>query len=234
MSKFVSTSNSLGEQTLYHAIPGEPRGEAIETSAHYGMPILPPERAKLGMPADAHTPLVFAATCLNKALAFAMPKGGGKLFNYTVDAANTEIIMACDRENFMARPIDATIYSFPADGFVQLPNAQHQSVSTTPVPFSKTKIVSKFGSMEDLMRGGLQIFTIDGNYKSLDGDATVDGLGKTDNDSDMMPQLAALIKSGKVIWENQSRGLNPNAKLAEMLGVTLAAVRRKPKRAPGL
>jgi hypothetical protein len=234
MTKFVSSSNSLAAQTLYHGMPWAPRGDAITPSDMWGATLSPAELAMLGMAADEHAPLLFAATTLNKALPYAIIKGNGKLFNQSIDSANAEIVVACDRGTFMAQPVNATIFSFPGDGFMKLPNFQHQGVSAHSVPFSKTKIALKANSMDDLMRAGLQIFTFNGPYASLEGDAAVDKLRKADNDAGTTSQLATLLKSGKVIWENQTRGLNPNAKLAEMMGIKLAAVRRTRQPAPGL
>ena len=221
MSKFVSSH----PQTLYHSIPGRPRGDAIETSSNYGATLLPAERKKLGMLPDKKTPLVFAATCLGKALAFAIPKGE-KLFNHSVDAANAEIVIASNRKDFMAHPINATIFSFSAKDFVQLPNMQHQSVSTMPVPFSKTTEALKVSSVEDLMRAGLQIFSFEEKAVTLHD--SVDGaklLGYKD-DIELMATLGELVKSGRAVWENHARGIGANPKLAEMMGMKMPMPRQ--------
>jgi len=235
MSKFVPSFPDKAEPTLYHAIPGKPRGNEIAASSNYGALILPAEREKLGMPPDEQTPLVFAATRLGKALAFAIPKGE-KLFNTSIESAGAEIVIATNRDNFMKQPIDATVYSFPGTGFVQLPNMQHQSVSTQSVPFSRTKEAAKLNSMDDLMRAGLQVFSFREDFKTVHGSAEAAKLNGAKNDTELMATMAGLIKSGKVVWENQARGINPNPKLAKMMEAPAAVPRKAaPKtRRPGV
>lgn len=218
MSQFVPSFPDKQEHTLYHAIPGKPHGDAITASANYGATIPPAERKKLGMPPDEQTPLVFAATKLGKALAFAIPKGK-KLFNTGIEAAGAEIVIATNRDNFMKQPIDATVYSFPGNGFVHLSNMQHQSVSTKPVPFSQTQEALKAKSIHDLMRAGLQVFSFKEDFKTVHSSTDATKLNSAKNDPELMATLAGLIKSGKVVWENQARGINPNAKLGEMMGM---------------
>ena len=85
--------------------------------------------------------------------------------------------------------------------------------------------------MDDTMRAGLQIFTFSGNYAALDNDPHAVRLEQSKNDAELIPILAGLVKSGKIIWENQARGINPNSRLAEMMGIKL---QRQPRRQPGL
>ena len=213
-------------QMLYHAIPGNPEGDYIRTSANYGAEILPEERQKLGMTPDEHTPLVFAATTLGKALAFTSIKGEA-LFNDTIDSANAEILVACGRDNFMKRQRDATVYALPDTGFVQLPNMQSQSVSTRPVPFSATTAVVKIENANDMMRAGLQIFTFKEDCRTVRESGAEKQLLQS-GDKGLATALADAVKSGKLVWENNNRGINPNAALAKQMGIQLKTA-TKPK-----
>jgi hypothetical protein len=134
----------------------------------------------------------------------------------------------------MKQPIDATVYSFPGNGFVQLPNMQNQSVSTKPVPFSNTKQALKAKSIDDLMGAGLQVFSFKENFQALGKDADAAKLGAAKTDPQLMATLASLIKSGKVVWENRERGINPNKKLGEMMGDPRPPRQKAAAKRPGM
>jgi hypothetical protein len=219
MSKFIPTTQRI----LYHAIPHAPEGNAIRTSLNWGMNILPPEREKLGIRPDEHPPLLFAATQLGKALAYAIEKGQGRLCCLTINSIGTEILIAGDRKNFMSRPRHATIYSFSDKGFVNLPNAQHQSVSKNPLPFSETAIACKINSIEDIMRAGLQIFTFKEGAAAIYEDKDAIKIRDAKSPQETLEILTALIACGKVVWENNARNIHPNAALAKQLGIKLKA-----------
>ncbi len=226
-------SRFLPQKMLFHAIPCAPQGEAITTSINYGADIPAAEREKLGMPPDEQTPLVFAATNLDKALAFTIIKGE-KLFNTFVDSAQAEIAVVVDREKFMSRERNATIFTFPDDGFVQLLNCQNQSVSTKAVPFAKTEVAATIKSAKDMMRHGLQIFSFEKSFGDTYGDKDAEKLSAAKDDKEMLGTLSQLVKSGKVVWENHARNINPNPALAETMGLSkpLPAPRVKRTRDP--
>ena len=232
MSKFVRTSG-----ILYHAIPGRQEGSHIRPSSNYGAEIPEAEREKLGIPADGHTPLVFAATTFGKAVAFTIIKGE-KLFNSSIGPAHTEIAVVCDSEKFMSRSRDATIYALPDTGFVQLTNMQNQSVSTQPVPFAATKGVAKIKSADDMMRAGLQIFSLKEDFSTVYESNAAEKLNQASPET-MLVVLAGLIRSGAIVWENNDCGINPNTSLAQQMGIKIktpaAAVTQKrtsPKQRP--
>ncbi len=202
-------SRFLPQKTLFHAIPGVPEGDAIKTSANYGADIPATVRTLLGMPPDEQTPLVFAATNLDKALAFTIIKGE-KLFNTFVESAQTEIAVVVDREKFMSRERDATIFSFPDEGFVRLPHYQNQSVSTKAVPFAKTEVAATIKNADDMMRHGLQIFSFEKSFGDLFGDKDAEKLSAAKSDKEMLDTLSQLVKSGTIVWENRARNINPN------------------------
>ena len=238
VNKFVYASASLPTfGILYHAIPGREEGAYIKTGSNYGAEIPETEREKLGIPADGHTPLVFAATTFDKAVAFTIIKGE-KLFNSSIGSAETEIAVVCAREKFMSRPRDATIYALPDTGFVQLTNVQNQSVSTQPVPFTATKEVAKIKSADDMMRAGLQIFSFKGDFSTVYESDAAKKLNQASPEA-MPVVLAGLIRSGTIVWENNDRGINPNTSLAQLMGIKIktpsAAVTQKktsPKQRP--
>jgi hypothetical protein len=219
MSKFIGQKIDAPPM-LFHAIPGKAMGSFINPSANWGMEILPVERGKLGIGPNDHPPLVFAATQIGKALAFAIEKGQGRLMNATIDSAGAEILIAGDRDNFMSRPREATIYTFPGRDFVELPNAQNQSVSLKAVPFSETKTAIKINNIEDTMRAGLQVFTLKECAEAVYKDQDAAKLTGAKSNKELLEVMGSLIRSGKVVWENARRSVNPNPALAKLLGIS--------------
>ncbi len=206
-------SRFLKQKMLFHAIPWAPEGDSIRTSINYGAHIPGAVREKLGMPPEEHTPLVFAATTLGKALAFTHEKGEA-LFNQSIGAEQAEILVVCNRDAFMQRVRDARVYTFAGTGFTQLPNAQNQCVSTKPVPFAAAKEILQIKSAEDMMRAGLQIFSFKEDFH---------GASKLlEREDGTQAPLKDLVKSGQLVWENHARGINPNYAVAKELGLPAA------------
>lgn len=130
------------EGVVYHCIPVKPEGDHIRTSSNYGMTISPEVRARIGMPPEEHTPLVFAATHITKAMAFGFQGTlGEKILNSSIEGSEGEMVLACDREKLMSRVRDITIYEIPKKDFVTLEYADRQAVSINPVPFDEARIV---------------------------------------------------------------------------------------------
>lgn len=215
--------NAAAQRVLYHCIPVAPQGDAIHASTNYGTTIPPEVREKLGM-GEGQVPLVFAATHFSKALAFAMPRGQG-ILNCAIPGTEAELYIGCDRDNMLAKKLDATFFSFSDEGFVQLPNAERQSVALNAVPFSRTTEVLKARSLQDLMRAGLQILqfreTSQALYKGNFDDNLLMRIMKERGQPDMFKCMGDLIKEGTLVWENKAAGLNPNPDLAKAMGVEL-------------
>lgn len=228
MSKFLPTLNNEEQsRTLYHCIRVSAEGDAIRPSIHYGAEIPEGVRQKLAMPADEHTPLVFASAHLSKALAFGLMPGE-KLFNTLVEGQDSEIVVICDRDKTMSRERNATVYAFADNGFTDLPNMQRQCVSTNAVPFSATTEALKIKNTDDLMRAGLQIFSFKEGIRDLYDSKETNDL-RYGGDEKIPAKLAELMKSGRIIWENQARGINPNPALAEQMGMDINAQKKRPQ-----
>jgi len=225
LSKFVPSlqdetpSAVSGGRIFYHCIPVTPRGEGIFPSANYGAAIPEEVCGKLGIVPGAQTPLVFAATHLTKALAFGLIGGDGeKMFNAAVQGSDNELVVICEREKTMARDREITVYAFPEKGFEVLPHMERQAVSPHMVRFDETQVVLKAQNAEDLMRAGLQIFSFRESFVDLGHDRDAEQLCKAE---DLPRNLADLVKSGKLVWENHSRNVNPDPILAAQMGVQL-------------
>lgn len=221
LSKFFPAMHNQqpATQKLFHCIPGPIQGDAIQPSANYGATIPDSICAKLAIEPESQTPLVFAATHLTKALAFGLiGRDGEKLFNAAVEGTDSEIVVICNREKTMARTRDVTVLSFSDKGFAVLPHMERQAVSNHPVPINQTHVELKAKDATDLMRAGLQIFSFKESFAELYGSKDAEDLGKT---KDLPQGLADLVKSGKLVWENHSRGVNPNPVLAAQMGINL-------------
>lgn len=195
------------ENILYHCIPVAAEGDAIRASTGYGSAIPEVVRNKLGLPGADKTPLVFASNFASKALAFAFDGHSGEaVFNMALEGGDVELILVGDRAQTMSRPRHAALYSFSGDNFVQL--CDRQFVSKDPVPFADTRKVMDIKSAEDLMRAGLQIFSLNEHAPDLWDDAAF----KTElfDSGGPVAGLKAMMQTGRVIWENQARGINPS------------------------
>ena len=90
----------------------------------------------------------------------------------------------------------------------------------TPFLANETEIALKVETTEDIMRAGLQIFTFKEDATAIYKDKDATKLAGTRGEKETVDMLATLIRSGKVIWENQARGINPNPALAKMLSLS--------------
>ncbi len=212
---------------LYHAIPVAPQGDAIRTSTNYGMDIRPEILAALGVTDTDHPPLVFASGHFTKALACGLDTfASEKAMNMGIDGTQSELVLILNRDVTMSRERSGKVYAFPADGFVELPYADRQSVSTAPVKFKDAEVVLEIKSADDLMRAGLQIISFRETAKELWNDAGL--TAAINNSGDTYKSLGELVKQGRAVWENHARGINPEPVLAEKLGVALFSRNPKP------
>jgi hypothetical protein len=228
---FNDASEPAPAPTLYHCIPWAAEGTAIRTSTNYGTNIPQSVRDTLGM-GEGHQPLVFAATHLSKALAFGMPKGAQGMLNTEVPNSDKELYLCADRDNTMKMQLNATVYAFSGKGFVPLPNAERQSVSLHEVPFAETKQVFHASSPQDLMRGGLQILAFRETLKELEnGDHQTSFIERMMKETglDLFACMGKMVRDGRLVWENQASGINPDPALAKALGVELGSRPAGPK-----
>lgn len=226
MASFNGASPKAG-RLMYHAMPHAAEGSEIRTSDRYGTKI-PPHIVK-ALDLKTHdenykggTPLLFATPYLSKALAFGMTKGGS-LFNASVPEHDVEILVTCNRDETMSKARDITVYAFPDQGFMDLEAEKRQSVSKHAVPFAAAKVVLHAKNASDLMRAGLQIFSFAESFEDIPSPMD---MMKKNNWSDVQ-YVAAMIKSGKLLWENQARGLNPHPGLAKEMGISLGRADKK-------
>jgi hypothetical protein len=214
---FNAKASPVTGRRLYHCIPVTPEGAQIEPSLNYGTDIPPQVMDKLGIREGERVPLVFASEFLGKALAFGF-RGvdNEKLMNGSVEGGDVEYVLVCNRDVTMSKPRSATVFSFTDEGFADLEPAARQSVSRNPVPFGRTQETVKVSNAEDLMRAGLQVFSFKEGIRELHGYhfvyKTMEERGLT-----FYQFLGEMIKEGRVIWENQARGVNPHPVFKELL-----------------
>jgi hypothetical protein len=227
LSKFCKALDQRPKTgVVYHCIPGEAVGGVIRASGNYGMRISPEVRQQLGMTAEDQTPLIFASPYITKSMAFGFQGVlQEKIMNSSIEGSDGELVLMCDRDKAMARERNVTIYAVSDENFVTLPYAQRQCVSTKEIPFTKAQIVFQAKNSEDLMRGGVQVLIFRETYAELNAAGVVDeALNNAKSDTNALHKyFGGLIKEGKLIWENQARGINPNPVLAQEMGIELKA-----------
>lgn len=207
---------------MYHAIPVAPEGDEIRLSTKYGAKIKPDILAALGVTDTDHPPLVFASAHMTKALAFGLDTfKSEKILNAGIEGTEAELVLAVNRDVTMNRAREGKVYAFSAEGFVTLPYADRQAVSTQAVKFKDAQVVLEIKSADDLMRAGLQILSFRETAQELWEDKKVEDivLGRMD----IYKGLAELVREGRVVWENHARGIAPNPVLAQRLGIDLPA-----------
>lgn len=209
------------EKHLYHAIPTRPEGDCIRPSKNYGTRISPDIQKKLGIPESDQekVPLVFAANHIGKALAFCFPKAEKNiLLNGTFNEEGLEYAIVVNRVKTMGTALDATIYRFSGRDFFPLEGAQQQ-VSKYAVPFHETEPVLHIKKTDDLMRAGLQIFSLEKGIEEIGGWERIE---KRIHDEKLpIPELIRiLIIEGKLVWENSTRNINPASEIKAFLQQT--------------
>ena len=232
-SKFLQTTPK--SDFVYHCIPVTPHGDCIYPSDRYGMDISPDVRRQLNMPATEKTSLVFASPYITKALAFGLQGSlGEKIMNCGIEGSDNELVIACDRDAMLSRARDITVYKIAAKNFVDLPYADRQCVSTQAVPFKDTQVALRARNAQDLMRAGLQIISFtDAAKENVDYPSIQEAITRR-GDKDIYSFVAACLRDGSMVWENQAAHINPDPHLAQKLGLVpaLSSSARRPA-APG-
>lgn len=184
---------------LYHCMYREPEGDYLRASC---------ERNVNGKDGT----YLFAASHINKALAFAFSYHDGEILcNGGIAGSEDEFALICDRDANLAKPRHIRVFAFPPTGFEMAWEPEcRQYVSTRPVAFKDTKLVLETTRLDDLMRHGLQIF------------ATPDAMPSTEQIDTILSgentgMLARAVKSHGFIWENHMRGINPNPSIQQAL-----------------
>lgn len=245
MSKFVPSlpdmpTTEKHPQMLYHCMCRDPEPDPadgqlkIKASTGYGMRIPPEVCGQLGINETDKAPLVFASEHITKTLAYAFDFHKREIAQCEpIDGTGEELAIVYNRDVAMTRKYEATVYGFSSQGFVSLAEGSRQFVSKDSVPFSKVEDTIKINTADDLMRRGLQIFSYKESFSDLHGGRTFlenrddNFINKTMRERGLSSTnefLSAMIKEGKIVWENQARGINPNPVLAERLGVKIPQI----------
>jgi hypothetical protein len=189
-------------QTLYHCVNREPEGDALQPTCLRNV--------------NGRTEkYLFATPYLSKALAFAFDYHNGEIIcNGSVDGTPDEFAIVCNRSETLNAPRHIRVFSFSGKNFEQAYDAEsHQCVSTHPVPFKDTKTVLETQNIDDLMRGGLQIFSTE---KQCDELLAEDFFGRAGQPAATnIEWLRNLVKDEGFVWENKERGVNPNQALTD-------------------
>jgi hypothetical protein len=224
---------SAGAKTdqLYHAIPGVALGDEITPSSNYGAHVPAAVREALGISQTENTPLVFASNHKSKALAFGFGGDDQKILNATVESADCELVLLCDRDRVMSQKRSGSVWAFPADGFHELPHATRQFVSKKPVGFQNATKIMDITSAEDLMRAGLQVFSFrEARHELPDIDTLLQPMSRLSTTQ----FIGELTRERRVVWENQAHNINPNPRLAREIGIALAPRRASVSRPSAL
>lgn len=213
---------------LYHCVPHDIEGDEIRASIGYGS--MPPAEvaAQLGIAPGEKIPLVFASDHQSKALAFSFSYARGEIGGNATLEDGCEFAIVTNREQTMNAPRSGTMYSFSADNFVQL--CEQQFVSPLPVPLSRTQEVMKIKSTDDLMRAGLQILSYVGNIKQLQAER--EQISQKIPGGDWYTEIAAMVQSGQIVWENQARNINPHPAMKKELETSTARLMRVMEQLP--
>lgn len=212
-----SKFNNKSDGKVYHCIPVSPEGEVIRPSIGYGNPMSARIRQLLNIDTTEKVPVVFAALRMSKALAFGFQYHSGEiLLNASMEEADVELAVICNRKETMARDRDITVYEISDKNFVKLDAAADQAVSKEAVKFSDAKIVFKAKSAHDLMTKGLQVISYEGHALEIQKEFydLIDKRG-------LYTAISEFLKSGKLIWENKESNLNADPTLAKLLNVPL-------------
>lgn len=210
-------------RTLYHSMPVAPKTDCLTASPAYSMLIPEGVKAALGIAPDERVPLVFASEHITQTLLFGFnARENEKVLTGTIAGTDTSVVIICNRDVTMAKPRNVTVYAFSDEGFVDLePSARH-SVRTEPVPFSKTTKVLEATCAEDFLRAGLQVFSFREPMHMIGGWSVPEVM--ENNKWSLEDYLAHSVRSGRLVWENHERGIEPNPVLLERLADSIPAI----------
>lgn len=151
---------------------------------------------------------LFAATHLSKAMAFSFSYHDGEIIcNGGINETEDEFALVCGGQEALDKDRNIKIYGFSSEGFEEISGAR-QCVSTEPVAFKDTELVLETSDIKDLMRNGLQVFSIDEKIDELDVGKFMDHYNGLRGGL-----LYNLLKEGRARWINDENGINPNEKL---------------------
>lgn len=208
---FVSGA-PVPERTLYHCLYKDPEGDAL-------LPLS--ERTENGRTDK----FLYATHNFAKALAYAFSYHnrqdiGG---NGQIDGTPDEFALVCTRDKTMAEPRNVRVYAFSSKGFEPsngCPSIARQWVSTKPVPFADAQLSYRTTDVFDLMRKGLQIFSIAQGPDEFYASGLADKYWNMGGPEKMLP---AMVRDGVAVWENRDRphpegkSLYPNKKIMAAL-----------------
>ena len=119
------------------------------------------------------------------------------------------------RDVFMQAALTGAVYAFSADGFAKMEKSVNHYVGLKAVPLRQTQQVVEIKSAADAMRHGLQIFTFANPFPKTPADPQFPDL----RDFRFARDAGPLLATGELVWENDARGINPDPKLREILGL---------------
>ncbi|MFT3815207.1 MAG: hypothetical protein QM740_17800 [Acidovorax sp.] len=182
------------ERTLYHCLYKLPEGDALRASCL---------RSENGR----EDRFLYATPYLSKALAFAFSYHNNSdiCCNGPIYGTPGEFAIICNREKTMAAPRPAKIYGFSSHGFESLQAGARQYVSTADVPFNKTKVVFETDNVQEIMRNGLQIFSVACTPEEFYAPGGLDEQYASSRSN--IEMLHALLQSKEAIWENKEQNI---------------------------
>lgn len=202
---------------LYHCMPHDIDGSEIRPSMGYGSTMPAQVAAQLGIGTDEKIPLVFASDHKSKALAFGFSYARGEICGNGSLDDDCEYALIPNRDTVMKAARTGTLYAFPAENFIQA--FEMQFVSPLPVHLSETREVMKIKSVDDLMRAGLQVLSYAGDANALREErAHLSTTGVTG----WFEQIAVMVQSGALVWENETRNIQPHRALKSELDAALS------------
>lgn len=144
----------------------------------------------------------------------------GSQLNIPIPDSNAQLTLLTNRDQILARKLEASVYAFSDHGFIEL-EGMDQCVSLEEVPFSRTTVVLRPRSILDLMQEGLQVLTFPKANSDLWRDSELYPEGEKEHlfiRLQRMPNpvayLSTLLKDGKIVWENKVFDIRPDPVLA--------------------
>lgn len=206
------------ERTLYHCLYKPPEGDALRASC------LRHENGR-------ENRFLFATPYLSKALAFAFSYHNNSdiCMNGPIYGTPEEFAVICNRSVTMSANRPARVYAFSSRGFEPLEPGSRQYVTTTPVPFAETRTAFETGDVHDIMRNGLQIFSVAGTPEEY---GSPGGLDERYGSYHLEEMLFRLVADGHAIWENQARMIGVSQALANRFSKIEAPRQGAPQLSP--
>lgn len=204
---------------LFHCVPVPLKDDAaITPRSAYAISVPADTHAALGLEVEGgRAPLVFASDTLQAVLPFAFRAADHeKMIVTEIEGTSVPLVLLCNRDEAMSRARDVTVYSFSGKDFVPLTNVEGRYVSTQAVSLADATVAFKAKNADDLMRAGLQIFTVAGTHAKNGGWQAVDD-AMTRRGLTFEQYLGEEVRAGAMVWENHARGILPDPVLQERL-----------------